>query len=400
MRELLTNKLHEYSSTLLQQGLHRQRRVSGADGGVINFSSNDYLSLTSDSRIKKAYQQGFEKYPAGSGGSVVVCGYHATHHALEKAFAEALNVDDCILFSSGYAANLSVMGLLARFDTHILIDKSVHASIYDGLQLSRAHYSRYLHNNVVNLAAKIAKVCSPLNTMPRGLSTGSNNLVESLGPEDVRQACIAIVTEGTFSMSGQFAPLKEIAQLGHDLLVDEAHAFGILGPQGLGAVMQHQLTQAEVPLRIIPLGKAYGASGAVVAGHGVWIDALLQSARSHTYSTAMSPAIAYGLLETLEILRCADERRAKLIELVQYFRTAVASSPLKWRDSHSPIQQLQLGCSHRALHFADKLGEQSILCLPMRQPTVSQQDTGLRVILNYNHEPEQIDYLFKCLHQV
>ena len=398
MRGLITDKLQEYSTTLLKQGLHRQRRVSGTNDGVINFSSSDYLSLTSDSRIKKAYQEGFGKYPTGSGSSMVVCGYHATHRALEKAFAEALSVDDCILFSSGYAANLSVTGLLARFDIHILIDKGVHASLYDGLQLSRARYSRYLHNNLVDLASKIEIACSNLSSTSRGLSTESLDPVDK--PWDVSQMSIAIMTEGTFSMSGQCAPLCEIARLGHDLLVDEAHAFGVLGPQGMGAVVHQQLTQAEVPLRVIPLGKAFGASGAIVAGQGVWIDALLQSARPQTYSTAISPAVAYGLLETLAILRCADDRRAKLAELVRYFRTSVRNSPLKWRDSYSPIQQLQLGCPHRALYFSEKLRERSILCLPMRQPTVSQQETGLRVILNSHHEPDQIDFLFEYLHQL
>lgn len=369
VRGAITATLKDYSTALLQQGLHRQRRVN--DEALINFSSNDYLSLTSDLRIKKAYQQGFEKYPTGSGGSMVVCGYHTVHQALEKAFATALKVDDCILFSSGYAANLSVTALLASCNSHILIDKNVHASIYDGLRLVNASYSRYLHNNTADLALKIKK--SPANTV--------------------------IMTESTFSMSGQCAPLGDIAQLGHDVIVDEAHAFGILGEHGLGAVAQHQLTQTEIPLRVIPLGKAFGGSGAVVAGQGVWIDALLQIARAHTYSTAPSPAMAYGLLKTLDVVMAADERRAKLASLVQYFRAAVNRSPLKWRDSLSPIQQLHLGCPHRAMHVADKLREQSIVCLPMRSPTVSKQETGLRVILNYHHEPEQIDTLFECLHQ-
>lgn len=372
MRGFLTQQLIQYSATLQNQGLHRQRYISNTKSGVINFSSNDYLSLTTDPRIKKAYQDGFERYPTGSGGSMVVCGYHKTHRALEKAFADALCVDDCILFPSGYAANLSVTGLLARFDTHVVIDKCAHASIYDGLKLSQARYSRYLHNDLNDLTLKITK--TPINTV--------------------------IMTESTFSMSGQCAPLREIAQLGRDLLVDEAHAFGILGYQGLGGVVHHQLTQQEVPLRIIPLGKAYGASGAIVAGQQVWLDALLQLARPQIYSTAISPAIAHGLLETLEVLRGADEQRAKLLELVRYFRTAVKNSPLVWRDSDSPIQQLKLGCSHRALYFAEKLREKSIFCLPMRQPTVSQPETGLRVILNYHHEPEDIELLFKCLHEL
>ena len=287
-----------------------------------------------------------------------------------------MGVDDCILFSSGYAANLSVLSLLGRFDTHVLIDKVVHASIYDGLELSGASYSRFLHNNLSDMVLKINE--APTHSV--------------------------IMTEGIFSMSGQCAPLGEIAQLAKqhrlDLLVDEAHAFGVIGHQGLGAVILHQLTQADVPLRIIPLGKACAASGAIVAGQSEWIDALLQSARSHIYSTAPSPAFAYGLLETLEIIRGADDRRRKLADLVGYFREAIVKSPLKWRDSCSPIQQLQLGCPHRALYYADKLREQSIVCLPMRQPTVSKPETGLRIILNYQHQPEHIDCLFKWIHQI
>lgn len=368
---MLTNALKQHAITLREQGLHRTRTIYHADEGIINFSSNDYLSLTRDSRIKKAYQQGVNHHPIGSGGSMVVCGYHATHKALEEAFSEALGVDDCLLFPSGYVANLSVIALLAQFKAHLLIDKAVHASIYDGLRLSQPSYSRYVHQNLSDLASKNQKL--PASTV--------------------------IVTEGTFSMSGQSAPLGDIAQLGRQLLVDEAHAFGLLGREGLGAVIAHELTQDEVPLRIIPLGKAFAASGAIVAGQAAWIDALLQSARPHIYSTAMSPAFAYGLLETFKIVREADERRAKLQDLVAYFRQAIEASPLKWADSSSPIQQLQLGCSHLALQRSRKLQMHSIICSPMRQPTVSQQETGLRIILNYHHQRQDIDRLFNSLHQ-
>ena len=373
---MLTDQLKQYSFDLMQQGLHRKRQVNKHSDGIINFSSNDYLSLASDPRIKKAYQQGFERYSVGSGGSMVVCGYHSAHKALEHAFAKALSVDDCLLFSSGYAANLSVVGLLARFNTHLIVDKGVHASIYDGLTLSGAAYTRYKHNNLPDLRLKVKM--APANSI--------------------------IMTEGVFSMSGQLAPLGEIAQLSEDyqypLIVDEAHSFGLLGREGLGAVILHQLTQVDVPLRIIPLGKAFGASGAIVAGEGAWIDALLQSARPYIYSTAISGAFAHGLLDTLEIVREADERRAKLGELVHYFREAIRNSPLNWRDSSSPIQQLQLGCPERALAYANKLHEQFIVCLAMRRPTVSLQETGLRVILNYDHQFEDIDRLFRCINSL
>lgn len=373
---MLTQRLKHYSVDLMQRGLHRKREVNQPSVQLLNFSSNDYLSLVSHPCIKSAYQQGIQRYPVGSGGSMVVCGYHQAHKDLEQAFANALAVDDCLLFSSGYAANLSVIGLLGRLNMHLLIDKGVHASIYDGLTLSGARYSRFKHNDLDDLS---------LNVRTASMDT-------------------VLMTEGIFSMSGQLAPLQDIAHISQTqqlpLIVDEAHSFGLLGREGLGAVFMHHLTQKDVPLRVIPLGKAYGASGAIVAGEGAWIDALLQSARPHLYSTAMSPAFAYGLLETLEIVRGADERRAKLMELVDYFREAIHHSPLRWRESVSPIQQLQLGCPERALFYTEKLREQSILCLAMRRPTVSRQETGLRVILNYQHQPEDIDRLFDCLNAI
>ena len=163
-------------------------------------------------------------------------------------------------------------------------------------------------------------------------------------------------------------------------------------------MVSHGLTQTDVPLRIIPLGKAYAACGAVVAGAGAWIDALLQVARPYIYSTAISPAYTYGLLETLAVIQAADDRRKHLSTLVTYFRDAIQSSPFVWRDSSSPIQQLQLGCPNRALRLADQLREEGILCLPIRQPTVNKQETGLRVILNYQHQPEDIDRFLRGVH--
>lgn len=368
---MLTSGLNKYIARQQQHGLYRARQLS--DPTLLNFSSNDYLSLTRDPFIKKAYKAGFERFSAGSGGSMLVSGFHPMHQALEHAFADALTVDACLVFSSGFAANLSVMQLLSSLGAHVLIDKAIHASIYDGLALNKTNYTRFLHNDMAHLSAKLSQC--PSNTV--------------------------ILTESIFSMSGQIAPLASIVKLtkpyGFELMVDEAHAFGVLGVEGLGGVAAQGLTQIDVPLRMIPLGKAFGAFGAIVAGQGLWIEALLQAARAYIYSTAISPAMAYGLLETLNRVRLADERRDKLMALVAYFRDCIAVSPYQWRDSHSPIQQLQLGCPHQAQVLANFLRQQGIVCLPMRQPTVSVKETGLRVILNYHHTVEDIDRLFGCL---
>ncbi len=403
---MINQALIDHVSQLKQHGLHRRRMLANiADREIVNFSSSDYLSLTTEPLIRHALQKGFANYPTGSGGSMVVCGYHPIHRELEQAFAQALGVDDALLFSSGYAANLGVISLLSHFNAHLFIDKGAHASFYDGLKLTKASYSRYLHNDLNNLTDKLLsekmltrepriRSSKTLSSYSRGKTRGER----SLGTQNP-----VIIAESVFSMSGQATNLREIvalcANFGAECIVDEAHAFGVFGQQGLGAVQQYHLSQHEIPLRVIPLGKAFALQGGIVAGRSAWIDALLQLARSHIYSTAVSPALAYGILETLHFIRQADDRRQKLYDLIHYFQQKCKNSPLKWRASATPIQQLQLGCPHKALAYSHYLQSEGIFCQAMREPTVSKKDTGLRVVLNYCHEPEHIDSLFAKLHQ-
>lgn len=373
----LNNKIREYTDHLEQKGLLRNRVASTLkNSSLIHFDSNDYLSLTQDKRIAKAYQQGYERFPSGSGASMLLSGYHDNHRAVERAFSELLAVDDCILFSSGYAANLAVSGLLGQLKSNCIIDKSVHASVYDGLNLAQVRFKRYLHNNLNHLCQVIKS-----------------------GPDPS-----VLITEGIFSMSGQIAPLSAISSLcvdsKIDLIVDEAHSFGVLGTNGRGATNFHGLTQNEVPLRVIPLGKAYAAQGALVAGQKEWIDALLQAGRSIIYSTAMSPAFSYGLLKTLDIVVASDERRSKIMELIQNFRECIRLSSLQWVDSITPIQQLQLGCPHLALYYSQELIKRGFVCSAIRAPTVTTKATGLRIILNFNHTPMQIEQLFNELNVI
>ena len=367
----MNHQLQQYLADKQRQGLYRTRQLTSA--GCLNFSCNDYLSLSLDARVLQAYQTGFQLYPAGSGGSMVLSGYHTAHRDLEQAFAKALSVDDCLLFSSGYVANLAVVSLLAQFGVHALIDKAVHASIYDGLRLSGISYSRFAHNDLMSLELQLA-------------TAGAQAMV---------------ITESVFSMSGQQAPISAIATLaatyGCGLIVDEAHGFGVIGSHGMGGTHAAGLSQTDVPLRIIPFGKALAGSGAVVVGQAVWIDALLQATRQPVYSTSISPAMAYGMLMTLQMLQEADDRRQHLTHLVTYFRQCIQHASYTWRDSLSPIQQLQLGCPHRAMQITEKLAENRIRCFAIRQPTVPKQDSGLRIVLNYHHTTHDIDRLFEVL---
>jgi 8-amino-7-oxononanoate synthase len=369
----LHDAVDAYTEDLSQKGLLRVRAISSKDD-LLRFDSNDYLSLTQDMRIANAYQQGYQLHPSGSGGSVLINGYHAAHQDVERAFAQWLGVDECLLFSSGYAANLALTALLGQLKASCFIDKGVHASIYDGLALSQVAFIRYLHNDLDDLSRKL-----PL------YPTHS-----------------ALITEGIFSMGGQMAPLSSISSLCSqnqvELFVDEAHSIGVLGKEGRGAVDLHGLTQSLVPLRIIPLGKAFAAQGALIAGQANWINALLQAARSLIYSTASSPALSYGLLKTLEIVIASDAKRAHLRALIECFRDSIAHSPFQWADSITPIQQLHLGCPHLAMHYATELKKQGISCSAIRQPTVSKKASGLRIVLNHSHYPEQIIQLFQQIH--
>jgi 8-amino-7-oxononanoate synthase len=373
----LYDKIIEYTAQLNQKGLLRSRQLSEpANATLLHFDSNDYLSLSCDRRVGEAYQHGYTYYPVGSGASMMLSGYHPNHLAVEQAFADLLDVDECILFSSGYAANLAVIALLGSIKAHCIIDKSIHASIYDGLALAQLDYTRYQHNDLYDLSVKLKAV----------------------------SAHSAVITEGIFSMSGQISPLASLSALciRHqlELIVDEAHSFGVMGEQGKGAVDYHGLSQKDVPLRIIPLGKAFAAQGAIVGGQKEWINALLQAGRSVVYSTAISPALCYGLLKTLDIVMAAEDRRHHLRQIIDVFKGHIKYSPLKWVNSDTAIQQLHLGCPHLALHYAQELKKKGISCSAIRIPTVNSKTTGLRVILNYRHNDEQIQQFFSTLHAI
>lgn len=387
-----------YLEGIRKQGLERHRNgslltaaVQSSSNGdlhadisnALNFSSNDYLGLSEELRLKKAFQNAFKRYPVGSGGSMVISGYHPCHRALEKAFADAYGVDSALLFSSGYAANLGIVSLLTKLNLHMFLDKAAHASFYDGLKIAAAHYSRFKHNDLDHLRMQLGNGQDQSFDQP--LTNGK-----------------VVITEGIFSMSGQKAPLSAFDQVCLEteaiMIVDEAHSFGVLGPRGLGAVAEAQLSQAAIPLRVIPFGKALGCQGAIVVGNHAWIDALLQASRSYIYSTAISPAFAAGLLEAFRLLQEADEARQTLSMLIRYFKAQIRQSPLPWAASDTPIQQLQLGCPYKALNFSSRLLERNIFCQALRQPTVSRKETGLRIILTAQHTKANVDCLFDNLH--
>ncbi|HIJ30183.1 MAG TPA: 8-amino-7-oxononanoate synthase, partial [Gammaproteobacteria bacterium] len=340
----------------------------------LSFSSNDYLGLANHPQIIEAFQQGLSRWGTGSGAAHLVTGHSAAHHALEEELADFLGYPRVLLFSSGYQANLGVhQALLGRKDS-TLHDRLNHASLLDGAKLSGAKLLRYGHTDV--------------NALERRLS-------------EVSSGRILVVTDGVFSMDGDIAPLSAIANEcrcgGATLMVDDAHGMGVEGAEGRGTVSGFGLSPLEVPVLMGTLGKAFGVSGAFVAGSEALIETLIQQARTYIYTTATPPAQAEATRKALQLVREGEDRRQHLQQLIARFRSGATALGLNLMHSVTPIQPLLVGDSAAALQRSRQLQKSGILVAPMRPPTVPEGGARLRITLSANHTFEQVDRLLEAL---
>ncbi len=377
------NHLRAALERLKQAGLYRRRRVIDAAQGVtvciggqqlLNFCSNDYLGLASHVDVLTAFKQAADEYGVGSGAAHLVCGHAYEHHALEQELADFTGRERALLFSTGYMANLGVIAALMDKNGVIYADKLNHASLLDGVLLSGARLKRYVHNDLDNLQLKMHQVQG-------------------------RRAMIA--TDGVFSMDGDVAHLQQLAVLAQshscDLLVDDAHGFGVLGRTGAGLVEQCQLSQQQVPILIGTFGKAFGTSGAFVAGSDALIETLIQKARTYIYTTALPPAIAAATRASLRLIQEQSWRREKLAELIAYFREGAQQLGLNLMPSASAIQPIVLGGSQAATQASEYLLQQGIWVSAIRPPTVPQGGARLRITFSALHERQHVDRLLDAL---
>ncbi|QBM16266.1 8-amino-7-oxononanoate synthase [Marinobacter sp. JH2] len=365
-----------------QAGLYRTRRlVSGpqqpeltADGqALLSFCSNDYLGLANHPDNIEALKNALPETGLGGAASHLVCGHHDAHHRLEERLADFTQRSSALFFSTGYMANVGVISaLVGRGDT-VFSDRLNHASIIDGCILSRARVRRYAHGDVVALEAM---------------------LVETSGHK-------VVVTDGVFSMDGDVAPLKALAQVckAHDalLVVDDAHGIGVLGPQGRGSVLSAGLSEDEVPVLIGTLGKAVGTSGAFVAGPAVLMDYLVQKARTYIYTTAMPPAMAAATCASLDLIEADDQRRTHLNGLIARFREGAQALGYELMPSYTPIQPIMIGGNEEALALSQTLERQGVMVTAIRPPTVPEGQARLRVTLSAAHNEEHVDRLLAAL---
>ena len=338
------------------------------------FCSNDYLGLANHPAVIKNLQSAAERYGVGSGASHLVNGHSSEHHALEEELAAFCGRERALLFSTGYMANLGAITALVGQGDAVFEDRLNHASLLDAGLLSSARFQRFLHNDLDNLQTRLEKT------------------------EAARKL---IVVDGVFSMDGDFAPLPQLAQLAQQhnawLMVDDAHGFGCFGQRGGGTAEHFGLTQAQLPILMGTLGKAFGTFGAFIAGSEVLIETLIQFARPYIYTTAMPPAVAAATRTSLQLLQQESWRREHLQQLIAHFRRGAAEIGLQLLDSTSPIQPIILGDEARALAFSEELAARGFLVIAIRPPTVPVGSSRLRVTLSAAHSVAQVDALLNAL---
>lgn len=363
--------------------LYRKRRVSETPQGplmridgeeLLSFCSNDYLGLANHPEIVHALQRGADTWGVGSGAAHLVNGHSAAHHALEEELAEFAGYPRALLFSTGYMANLGVVGALLGHSDRVFEDRYNHASLLDAARYSGARLVRYAHGD----------------------------------PEDLRQRLSGsgyserlIATDGVFSMDGDIAPLADLAAVAREaqawLLVDDAHGLGVLGAHGRGSLERCGLGAGDGPILMGTLGKAFGSFGAFVAGSEALIETLIQQARTYIYTTATPPALAEATRASLRLVRDEGWRRDKLRALIARFRAGAAQLGLQLMDSETPIQPLLIGEAAAAVSLSERLRAQGILVPAMRPPTVPEGTARLRITFSAAHDEAQVDRLLAAL---
>ncbi|WP_300456445.1 8-amino-7-oxononanoate synthase [Accumulibacter sp.] len=371
---------------LQRAGLKRSRRtlempcgpLARVDGReLVSFCSNDYLGLANDPALVEAACAGAQAWGVGSGASHLVSGHLAPHAALEEKLAAFTGFARALLFSTGYMANLAIVPALVGRRDAVFADRLNHASLIDAAQLSRADNQRYPHGDIVALERLLA---------------GS------------RARRKLILTDAVFSMDGDLAPLPALLALAERfdawLVVDDAHGFGVLGPQGRGSLAYFQLPTARRLIYMGTLGKAAGASGAFVAADATVVEWLEQRARTYVFTTAGSPLIACALAASVDLIADGESRRQRLWQLTAQLRDGLAGT--RWRLLPSPtaIQPIVIGDNHEVLRVAGALYERGLWVPAIRPPTVPAGSARLRVSLSAAHSAEQVDRLLHALREL
>lgn len=378
--------LAEELEQLRAEGRYRPLRVwetpqgtSMRSGGktYLQLSSNNYLGLTGHEEVKAAAVQAIAAYGAGSGSVRSIVGTLDIHAALEAELARFKGTEAALVFQSGYTANLAALSSILGADDVVISDELNHASIIDGIRLTKAARNVYAHKNMEQLERLLQESAS------------------------FRQR--VIVTDGVFSMDGDIAPLPAIVALAerYDALVyvDDAHASGVLGKSGKGSV-EHFGLYGHVHVQIGTLSKALGVTGGYVAGSRTLIDYLLHKARPFLFSTAQTPAVAASCLAAVKVLAGNPQLVRQLWDNADYMRGSLQALGFDTGASETPIIPIVVGDPAATARFSDRLAEEGVFAQSIVFPMVAWDKGRVRLIVTAAHSREQLDFALACLKRV
>ncbi len=346
------------------------------DRSLLAFCSNDYLGLAQHPALIEAARKAATQFGVGAGASPLVSGHSTAHEALEQELAAFVGRPRALYFGSGYVANVGLVPALVGRGDAVFSDTLNHACLIDGVRLSRADTHIYPHNDVGALAALLA-------------ASGARRKL--------------VVTDAVFSMDGDIAPLADMLALceRHQawLMIDDAHGFGVLGPQGRGTAAHLGLESPRL-IHMATLGKAAGCVGAFVAGEAHVVEWLMQRARSYIFATATPAMVAETLRASLRVIEAEGWRRNRVGTLIDRLRAGTAGLPWRHLVSSTSIQPLIIGSNQEALAVQAALREEGLWVPAIRPPTVPEGTARLRISLTAAHTEADVDRLVTALDKV
>lgn len=382
-QDFIEKKLKELKDKGLYRSLNlvdspQKPRIKINGKEYILLCSNNYLGLANHPKIKEAAIKAIKKYGVGAGGARLVSGNMKPHRELEERIAKFKKTESSLVFNSGYHANLGIISALVGRGDFVFSDKLNHASIVDGCLLSSAEFKRYPHKDI--------SVLEDLLKKHSRLTTRNSRL---------------IITDGVFSMDGDIAPLKEILELSKKynamLMIDDAHATGVLGKNGRGT-LEHLGIKNQDIIQMGTLGKAIGTFGAYAAGSKKLIDYLINKARPFIYTTALPPAICEASIAAIDIIEKQPQIRKDLWDRVKFFRKGLEDAGIE-TSGETQIIPIIIGNAKKAVKISKKLFGKGIFVQAIRPPAVPEDTSRLRITLMANHSWDDLKYALGAIEE-
>jgi glycine C-acetyltransferase len=373
-------------AALKAQGLFRHLRVLEREQGartvvdgrdVVNLSSNNYLGLTTHPRLRKAALAALDEFGVGTGSVRTIAGTMTLHVELEQRLAAFKNTEATVVFQSGFAANAGTVAAILTKDDVVISDELNHASIIDGCRLSRAAVQVYRHKDRGHL----------------------EELLQKNGAARRR----LIITDSVFSMDGDIAPLPDLVTLAENygalLMVDDAHATGVLGKKGRG-IAEYFGLEGRIHIQMGTFGKALGSFGAFAAGDRDIIDYLINRSRSYIFSTALPPAVCAASMAAIQIVEREPSRRDALWKNRQRFVAGLSAIGISVGNSETPIIPLVIGGAEKTLQAGSRLFAEGIFAAAIRPPTVADGASRIRTTMTATHSDQDIDTALAVLRKL